>query len=189
MYTAVTNSAAARRPSPPAFRRGFTLVEILAVVTILGIAAAVIIPQIGNRDDLRAISAAREIIADLSYAQSQAVSTQKAQYVRFDTTNNRYELLTQISPSDVFVIHPVNRSTFSVPLGAGRKDDLKYVRLDQITFDGRTVLMYDEMGTPYWYDPTTQTSGAMAAGSIRLKSNAYTVTINIQPYSGELKIN
>lgn len=182
MYTATTRSAAARR-------RGFTLVEILAVVAILGIAAAVILPQIGNRDDLRAISTAREVMADLSYAQSQAVSTQKAQYVRFDTTSNRYDLLKQISPSDVYMTHPVNGGTFSVPLGAGRKDDTKYVVLDQITFDGRTVLMYDEMGTPYWYDTTTQTSGAMAAGSIRLKSNAYTVTITIQPYSGELKLN
>ena len=170
-------------------RSAFTLVEILAVVAILGIAAAVILPQIGNRDDLRAISTARAIMADLSYAQSQAVSTQKAQYVRFDTTNNRYDLLTQISPSDVYMTHPVNGGNFSVPLGAGRKDDLKFVVLDEVTFDTRTVLMYDEMGTPYWYDPSTQTSGALAAGSIRLKSNAYTLTINIQPYSGELKIN
>jgi prepilin-type N-terminal cleavage/methylation domain-containing protein len=174
---------------PRSARRAFTLVEILAVVVILGIAAALILPQISNRDDLRGISIARAIMADLAYAQSRAVSTQKSTYVRFDTTNNKYDLLDQIAPADVFMTHPVNGGNFTVQLGAARKDDLKNVVFDQVTFDTYKVLMYDEMGTPYAYDPSSQTSTALAAGSVRLKSNNYTVTITIQPYSGELKIN
>jgi prepilin-type N-terminal cleavage/methylation domain-containing protein len=170
-------------------RRGFTLAEILVTVSVIGIAAAVILPQIGSRDDLRTISAAREVVADLTYAQSRAVATQKPTYVRFDPVNNRYDLLEQIAPSDVYMIHPLEHANYSVSLGSGRSDDLKYVVFDQVTFDSKTVLMYDEMGTPYAYDPTTQASAAMAAGSIRLKSHAYTVTVNVQPYSGELKIN
>src|SRR5215475_9916349 len=56
-------------------RRGFTLVEILAVVVILGIASAIIIPQIGSRDDMKAAAAARVLIADLIYAQNLAISS------------------------------------------------------------------------------------------------------------------
>ena len=168
---------------------GFTLAEILVTVSVIGISAAVILPQIGNRDDLRAISAAREVVADLTYAQSRAVATQKATYVRFDPVNNRYDLLEQIAPTDVFMTHPLEHANYRVSLGGGRKDDLRYVVIDQVTFDAKSVLMYDEMGTPYSYDPATQTSTAMAAGSIRLKSHAYTVTVSVQPYSGELKIN
>src|SRR5881394_880361 len=108
-------------------RNAFTLVEILAVVVILGISAAIIVPQIGNRDDLRSVSMARQIIADLTYAQSRAVSTQKKQYVRFDTVNNHYDLLEQISPSDVFVLNPVSHANFTVPVGSARTDDLKTV--------------------------------------------------------------
>jgi prepilin-type N-terminal cleavage/methylation domain-containing protein len=166
----------------------FTLAEILVTISVIGIAAAVILPQIGNRDDLRSISAAREIVADLTYAQSRAVATQKPTYVRFDTVNNRYDLLDAINPSDVFMTHPLEHANYRVSLGSGN-DDLKYVVFDQVTFDTKTVLMYDEMGTPYAYDPLTQTSAAMVAGSIRLKSHAYTVTVSVQPYSGELKIN
>jgi hypothetical protein len=87
------------------------------------------------------------------------------------------------------MVHPLEHANYTVSLGGGRSDDLKYVVFDQVTFDSKTVLMYDEMGTPYAYDPTTQTSAALAAGSIRLKSHAYTVTVTVQPYSGELKIN
>src|SRR3954454_21595277 len=51
-------------------RTAFTLVEILAVVVILGIASAVIIPQISNRDDLKAAAGTRLVTADLIFAQN-----------------------------------------------------------------------------------------------------------------------
>jgi prepilin-type N-terminal cleavage/methylation domain-containing protein len=169
--------------------RGFTLVEILCVVVILGISAAIIIPQIGTRDDVRTASMARVLMADMQFAQSRAVSLQKAHYVRFNTTNNTYEVLDQLSPSDHLITHPITKNNFSVTLGSARKDDLKTVVLDQVTFDGRTIVMFDDLGTPYWVDGTTFNTGAMAAGSIRLRSGTYTMTITIEPYSGELHVN
>ena len=39
-------------PHQAVVRRGFTLVEILVVVIILGIASAVIVPNLGTRNDL-----------------------------------------------------------------------------------------------------------------------------------------
>ena len=171
-------------------RLAFTLAEILVVVVILGIAAAMILPQIGNRDDLRCASMARAMVSDLVYAQSRAVSTQKRHYVRFDPVANRYEVLDRIVPGDEHLIeHPVDKGPFRVPLGAARGDELSDVVLDEVTFDTHPVLMFDEMGTPYSYDPDTQTSTAMVAGSVRLKSHDYTMTITVEPYSGELKVN
>src|SRR5262245_1732270 len=76
---------------------GFTLVEILVVVVILGIASAIIIPQIGSRDDLTAASATRVIMADLIYAQNRAIATQKWHYVQFD--GQRYVLYDQTPPA------------------------------------------------------------------------------------------
>lgn len=167
----------------------FTLVEILVVVVILGIVATIILPQIGNRDDLRAASMARAVMADLAYAQGRAVTLQQPQYVRFDTVNNKYDVLSQITPTPQIITHPVNKTPFTVLLGSGRKDNLKDVVLDAVSFDTRTVLMFDELGTPRSYNLATNTSAAMVAGSVRLKSHNYTMTITVEPYSGELKVN
>jgi prepilin-type N-terminal cleavage/methylation domain-containing protein len=170
-------------------RAAFTLIEILCVVVILGISAAVILPQVGNRDDLRAAAMARVLTADLGYIQCRAVSTQRRQYVRFDLVNNRYEVLDQLTPTEQLITHPVDQTPFVVPLGEGRSDNLKDVVFDTVSFDTHTILMFDELGAPYAYNGTTNTASALIAGSIVLRSNAYTLTITVKPFSGELQIN
>jgi type II secretion system protein H len=89
-------SSTGRAPSgaPGPGGAGFTLVEILAVIVILGIASAIVIPQIGTRDDMRVKAAARTLIADLIYAQNLAISTGQVVYVRFDVAGNQYSMLT-----------------------------------------------------------------------------------------------
>src|SRR5437764_12595649 len=64
-------------------RRGFTFVEILAVIAILAGLWVLVLPAMGTRDDLRLGSAARVMIADLLYAQNRAISTQTVQFVSF----------------------------------------------------------------------------------------------------------
>ncbi len=169
---------------------GFTLVEILAVVVILGIAAAIILPQVGNHANLRASSMSRVIMADLAYVQSRAVTTQRPHYVRFDPAGNRYEVLDRLtSGGEQIIAHPVDKGPFVVPLGAGRNDPLRDVVLDAATFNGYPVLMFDELGSPNAFDPDTFTATPLAAGSVRLKAREYTVTVTVEPYSGELKAN
>jgi prepilin-type N-terminal cleavage/methylation domain-containing protein len=179
----------ARRPGGATGGGAFTLVEILVVVVILGVAAAVIVPQIGNRDDLRCTSMARALMSDLMYAQSRAVSTQKPHFVRFDTATGRYEVLQQMTPSEQLITHPITKQPFQVSVGAARGDELKNVTLDAVSFDTRPVLMFDEMGTPHSYDPATLTGSPMVAGSVRLRSGTFTITISVEPYSGELRVN
>src|SRR4051794_29157191 len=83
--------------------KGFTLVEILVVIIILGIASAMIIPQLGSRDDLVVSAAARMMMADMIYAQNRAISLQKPHYVRFDGQQYTVSDTTAITP----ITHPV----------------------------------------------------------------------------------
>src|SRR4051812_15921681 len=73
---------------------GFTLVEILMVVIILGIASAVVVPNLGQRNDLVAAAAARAVVADIMYAQNRAILAQSMRYVWVQADQQRYSLLT-----------------------------------------------------------------------------------------------
>lgn len=73
-------------------RAGYTLVEVLIVVTILGIASAVIVPQMLTAGTLGVQAAARIIIADILYAQNDAIAQQRNRKVVFDPANESYAL-------------------------------------------------------------------------------------------------
>jgi prepilin-type N-terminal cleavage/methylation domain-containing protein len=168
--------------------RAFTLIEILVVVVILGIASAIIIPQLGSRDDLKATSMSRMLMADLVYAQNRAVATQRTHYVRFDTEAGRYEVLDAILPENL-INHPVNKTPFVVNFGPTRKDGLGDVALSAASFDTKTVVAFDELGTPHSYDEDTGVLAPMNAGTMTLQCGTCQVTITIEPYSGELRVN
>jgi type II secretion system protein H len=164
---------------------GFTLVEILCVVVILGIAAATIVPQMGARDDLKLSSAARALMADLSYAQSRAITKQRKQYVKFG--EDQYELLTRNTDAAPLtaLTHPIDRGDYVVSFASGH---LRGVRLDSASFDGRTTLVFDELGSPMSYNGTS--AAALASpGTIRFESGAAVLTMQIEPYTGEITLS
>jgi prepilin-type N-terminal cleavage/methylation domain-containing protein len=168
---------------------GFTLIEILVVVVILGIVSAVIVPQIGSSDDLRTSSAARALMADLIYAQNLAVTRQQTVYVKFDAAAEHYKVLTAVSPSETVITHPVLLSPYLVSLGTNATTaQLRNVVIDTVSFDGQTIVAFDEMGVPYAVT-AAGASSAMTAGSIKLKCGTYTLTVTLEPFTGELKVN
>src|SRR5262245_1591540 len=74
-------------------RRGYTLIELLIVVPLLGISSAVVIPALGSTDTLRVQSTVRAIVADINVAQSDALAHQQGRAVVFDVANNKYSIL------------------------------------------------------------------------------------------------
>jgi prepilin-type N-terminal cleavage/methylation domain-containing protein len=79
-------------PNNPRRVRGYSLIEVLVVVAIIGIAGAVIVPQMLQAGSLNVQGAGRLVIADLLYAQNDAIAQQATRMVVFDTNNNRYRL-------------------------------------------------------------------------------------------------
>ncbi len=46
--------------------------------------------------------------------------------------------------------------------------------VDVVNFDGQSTIAFDEMGVPHSYDPNTNATSPLNAGSIRLKCGAPT---------------
>lgn len=169
---------------------GFTLAEILVCVVIIGIAAAVVVPQIGTRDDLRAAAAARVMMADLLYAQNRAIATQTRHYVVFTTSSPQcYRIVTQMTPL-TNIAHPLTKaSEYLVRLGAGGTSGLEGVTLGNVSFEDRTVLVFDELGVPHYYDPGSGSVTQLSVpdgSAIEVVCDKFKVTLSIQPYTGEI---
>jgi prepilin-type N-terminal cleavage/methylation domain-containing protein len=176
--------------------RAFTLAEIIVVIVILGIASAIVIPRLGTHNDLTVAAAARQLTADLLYAQNLAISTQTMHVVRFDTANNQYTLLKYVSPStETILTHPLTQQTYVQKFGVA-KSAMVQVVLSSAVFNGLdsgyqniTAVGFDELGTPYVYDATkSPCTNDMVSGTITLTCGTFTSTITIDRYTGEIRV-
>jgi prepilin-type N-terminal cleavage/methylation domain-containing protein len=172
--------------------RAFTLVEILVVLIIIGIAAAVVVPQIGTQADLRAAAAARLIMADLIYAQNRAIATQTKHYVNFDTTAGNQSYRIMMGAGLVDIPQPITKETFyQVRLGQ-KGTPLSDISLGTVSIENFKTIGFDELGVPYFYDPAGPTTTALSVSggsTIQIKCGQFTLTVSVEPFTGEIKVN
>jgi prepilin-type N-terminal cleavage/methylation domain-containing protein len=192
-----TNDAAVVAPAVVRRERrgGFTLIEILTVLIILGIASAIIAPQIGSRGDLKVRAAARVCVADLMYAQNMAIANQKWMYVKFDAAGETYQVMDAAGPSggDSIIMHPVTKEPFISKFGPG--SNLADVMINTAVFNGidttyrpEFTIAFDELGTPYVYDYSQNNTNEMLDGTVEFKSGAFTIKVVVERYTGEIKV-
>jgi len=177
-------------PRPQSVVRAFTLIEILVMVSIMGLCAAVIIPQLGTRSDLLASSAARQVMSDLTYAQNQAITRQQPVYVVFTpaataSPGGSYSVMSGL-PSTV-MNHPVNKFPWVTTFGQSR-GQFSNVRLDSASFDGSAAIMFDESGAPFMISPVGGASAPLNTGSVSVSCGAFTLRVTVEPLTGALSV-
>ncbi len=149
---------------------GFTLLELIVVMIILAIAAAVIVPQAVGTSGLEAQSAARMIMADLEYAQSQAIVTQETIEVDFSVTGNSYTVSNTSGP----LIHPITKKQYVIDFDS--QQGFQSVAIDSVGFGGGSKVRFDSLGAP---DPD---------GSVTVAAGAHAYRVNVAPVSGRVSV-
>ncbi len=159
---------------------GFTLIEIIMVVVILGIAALAVVPMLSSAADIQVRTAANMIAADLEYAKNMAITQQKNYSVVFDIVNETYEIRDDTA---TVIGHPVNVGRdFVVDFANDGRLDQVDIALADFDPGSELTVTFDYLGGPYsGGDP-------LNAGSVDLQAGTFTMTVTVEPVTGYVKI-
>ncbi|MDY6913937.1 MAG: GspH/FimT family protein [Planctomycetota bacterium] len=149
---------------------GFTMIEIIVVLIVIAIAAAMVIPMVLSTADLEATSGARMLLSDLQYAQNVAITSQTPVTVTFDVSADSYSL-TNTSGT---LIHPISKSAYEVDFTAMRGFD----RLEIVSagFGGNASVTFDALGTPD------------NAGSVTLQAGPHIYRVDVAAATGKVTV-
>lgn len=168
-------------------RHGYTLVEILVVVTILGIAGLVALPALGQTHVLRVQGAIRSVVADITFAQADALAYQEERAIVFVPAENHYILVEVVGG----VIDAENNAIYS-PQGPDQRyvvdfDDPRWsgIQLAEPNFGDEPVLIFDEMGGPI-ASPGSDEPGS--GGTVDMIGTDSRFRVSVQAFTGHVTV-
>lgn len=158
--------------------RAFSLAEMLIVVLIISIAAAILAPNLGSTDALRVQGAVRTIVSDIAVAQSDAIAMQKKRGIRFTATpqESAYSM-SSVTGADFDAQNP---HATGVRIDGAR---FGHARFGTQTFSSET-LVFDELGSPV----NLADGNAAASQYIEVVGPRQTYRITVEAFTGRCTV-
>jgi prepilin-type N-terminal cleavage/methylation domain-containing protein len=157
----------------------FTLVEVLIVLMLIGIIAAVAVPLYTSAASVQLKTAADMVACDLEYAKSMAMSTGKNYSIVFNPITESYRIN---DANNQVIPHPVHiGANYIVSFATDSR--LNKVDIVSTTFGSNTV-KFDYLGTPFDGAGTALNS----SGSVQLRAGGNILTVKVEPVTGYVSI-
>ena len=162
-------------------RHGYTLVEVLITVTIMGLAAAIVVPNMMQGGTLGVQAGARMIIADLMFVQNEAMAQQSDRRITFDVDDNSYKVEKYDSSATAWVLeyNPVlGGTTGAQNYEMDFDDDGRFsgIEIVSASFNGTTQVTFDDLGNP------------SSGGTVQLRFNEHEYEITVAPFTGRVTV-
>ena len=97
--------------------RGFSLIELVLVVGIIGVVSLIAVPRFADAGSGRRLSAAkRTLIADIQMAKTRARATSQVHVIKFYPSENRYLIVegTDIRQESIILVRDFDDAPYSV---------------------------------------------------------------------------
>ena len=190
-------------PRVTAVRRAYTLVEMIVVVAVLGIAGMLLVPNLIDRNTFAIQAASRSIVSEMIFAQSDALANQeyrRLQFIEAELGEEGYVgfCIVRVTPANfLYPFDPDTAEYILDPMGSQDADgryiidftkDGRFgdVRITSVSIDsGLDYITFDEFG-----GSVSSSSGAPGTGGeIELEGgdgNHYLVSI--APFTGKTTV-
>jgi len=160
---------------------GTTLIELVIVLVILAIAAALAIPMISSASGVQVRSAANLLASDLEYAKNMSISSGQNYSLVF-VDGQSYKVCDQ---SGSTVSHPVSGKSYVVDYSVdGRLEKVTISNVD-IQPGSSQQITFDYLGSPY---SGSGTSSPLNSAQITLSAGGTVITVLIEAVTGFISI-
>lgn len=162
------------------------MVELMVVLAIIAIAAAIVVPMASSAGSMQIRAAVTVVAADLEYAKSLSISRGHRYAVVFNKDAESYQiedLNVAVGNPARIVDHPV-RKGFKYIVAFAADSRLSQVNIVDASFNGTDTVSFDYLGSPF-----DRNGDNLNSGVVTLRAGNITRTVSVQPVTGYISIS
>jgi len=162
-------------------QEGFSLVELIIVITIMGILAWIAYPRLTATTEIKLDAAARRVAADLRYAQNRSIGTRVVHGLLFDAAAERYSVFAP-TPATI-AVDPADRAR-TLTVDFTRRTEFNGVTIVSAAFGTTPGVKFDYFGVPR----DTAGTDLAATGRVVLTCGGLVDTVEVTPATGKVTV-